>query len=70
VNSGAYDLLVGGSVRGSLSVVVDGNGTRGKLKFESESGGGNLLLNFEVEGQEIIIRQGDTVYFSRIFPAS
>ncbi len=65
---GSYDLLVGGVVRGSVSVVTDNNGTRGKLEFESEQKPGQPLLNFEVAGQEIIIQQGATVFFSRTFP--
>lgn len=69
VNTGAYELVVGGTVRGTLNVVTDGNGTRGQLEFESEPDSGELLLNFNVLGEEIIVRQGGTVFFSRIFPA-
>ena len=62
---GSYDLLVGGTVRGTLTVVADGNGTRGQVEFESESG----QLNFAVRGQEIVIQKTGVVYFSRVFPA-
>ena len=68
VNVGAYDLLVGGTVRGSLNVIADGNGTRGKLEFDTEAGAGKLPLNFEVAGKSIVIRQGTTVFFERTFP--
>jgi len=62
---GSYDLLVGGTVRGTLTVVADGSGTRGQIEFESESG----QLNFTVSGQEIAIQKAGVVYFSRVFPA-
>jgi hypothetical protein len=38
-----------------LNVVTDGTGTRGQLEFD-------------VAGQEILIRQGATVFFRRVFP--
>jgi hypothetical protein len=69
VDAGAYELSVAGTVRGMLNVVADGNGTRGQIEFESEPDGGENLLNFDVAGQEIILRQGGTVFFSRVFPA-
>ena len=69
VNAGAYDLVVGGMVRGTLTVVADGNGTRGKVEFDTEPGAGKLPLTFTVAGQIIVIRQGATVFFERTFPA-
>lgn len=69
VDTGAYELVVGGTVRGTLNVVSDGNGTRGQLEYETDPESGELLLDFDVAGQEIIIRQGSTNFFSRIFPA-
>jgi hypothetical protein len=68
VNIGAYDLLVGGTVRGTINVVAVDGGTRGQIEFESEPDSGELLLNFPVAGQEIIVQQGATVFFRRIFP--
>ncbi|MEA3209193.1 MAG: hypothetical protein QOE70_2250 [Chthoniobacter sp.] len=65
---GAYDLLVGGLVRGTINVAAASHGTRGKLEFDTESGAGRLALNFEVAGQEVVIRQGATQFFSRTFP--
>ncbi len=69
VNAGPYELVVGGTVRGTLTVVADGNGTRGKVEFDTEPGAGKLPLNFVVAGQSIVIRQGSTVFFERTFPA-
>ncbi|MGB8166325.1 MAG: hypothetical protein WCF18_02470, partial [Chthoniobacteraceae bacterium] len=65
---GSYDLLVGGTVRGSIAVATASHGTRGKLKFESELKPGQQLLNFAVAGQEVIIQQGSTVFFTRTMP--
>ncbi len=64
---GSYDLVVGGTVRGQITVVNASGGTRGKIEFESELSG-PLELNFAVAGQEIIVRQGATVFFTRTFP--
>ena len=66
--AGSYDLLVGGTLRGAISVVTAGHGTRGKLKFDSDPKVGESLLNFVVAGQEILVQQGATIYFSRTFP--
>ena len=66
-NIGACDIVVGGIVRGTLNVVADGGGTRGRVEFDDEVGSGNLLLNFAVAGQNIVIRQGATVFFERTF---
>jgi hypothetical protein len=68
VNVGAYELVVGGTVRGTLNVVAVTGGTRGKIEFETEPGAGQLLLDFTVAGQTVVIRQGATVFFSRTFP--
>ena len=68
VNIGGYDIVVGGIVRGTLNVVADGGGTRGRVEFDDEIGSGNLLLNFAVAGQNVVIRQGATVFFERAFP--
>ncbi|MEQ1861754.1 MAG: hypothetical protein ABMA13_17695 [Chthoniobacteraceae bacterium] len=65
---GAYDLSVGGTVRGTINVVADASRTRGQLEFETTPGSGHLLLDFAVAGQEIVISQGGTTYFSRNFP--
>jgi hypothetical protein len=69
VNVGAYELVVGGTARGTLNVVADGNGTRGRIEFETEPGAGKLLLDFAVAGETIGIRQAATVFFERVFPA-
>ena len=68
VNPGAYELVVGGSVRGTLNVAADGGGTGGQLEYETGPQNGALLLDFAVAGQEIIIRQGATAFFRRVFP--
>ncbi len=67
--AGAYDLLVGGVVRGSLTVTATSGETRGRVEFDSASGAAATLLNFDVLGQAIAIQQGGTTFFSRVFPA-
>lgn len=65
---GSYDLMVGGTSRGTITVVVDGGGTRGQLEFETVPSSGHSLLDFEVLGQEIVVSHGGVTYFSRTFP--
>ncbi len=68
VAAGAYELVVGGTVRGTVQVVADNSSTRGQLEFESEPQPGRPLLDFAVPGEEIVVRQGQVIYFSRVFP--
>lgn len=71
VNVGAYELVVGGVVRATINVVTVPGGTRGKVEFDSDSPkAGELLLDFTVAGQEVIVRKDGTVYFSRVIPAN
>jgi hypothetical protein len=65
---GAYDLVVDGVTRGTLSVVATDHGTRGEIEFESEPEGSEAALNFEVLGKEIDLAQNGATLFSRIFP--
>jgi len=66
---GSYDFVVGGTVRGTLSVVQEKSKTRGDLVFKTaDSGSGDLLLNFAVAGQTIQLRQGSTVFFDGVCP--
>lgn len=66
--AGSYDVSVGGSQRGTLTVVVSGGQTEGELEFETDPDPGQPLLNFNVLGEEISISQGGTVLFSRVLP--
>ncbi len=68
IAAGSYDLIVAGNLRGTINVVSNGGGTRGKIEFETQPEAGDLLLNFDVEGQEIVVSQGGTTFFSRVFP--
>lgn len=71
VNVGSYELVVGGVVRATINVVTVPGGTRGKVEFDSDSPkAGELLLDFAVAGQEVIVRKDGTVYFSRVIPAN
>lgn len=66
---GDYAVDVGGVERGTLSVVADGDDTEGELEFETDPDDGELLLDFAVEGEEVRVRSGDTVLFSRVLQA-
>lgn len=71
VNVGSYELVVGGVVRATINVITVEGGTRGKVEFDSDSPkAGELRLDFAVAGQEVIVRKGGTVYFSRVIPAN
>jgi len=66
---GDYDIVVDGTARATLSVVQDGDGTKGKAEFETfPDDPDELLLDFEVIGLPVEIKQGETVFFSGIAP--
>ncbi|MBL9118223.1 MAG: hypothetical protein JNJ83_24670 [Verrucomicrobiaceae bacterium] len=66
---GNYDFSVGGTVRGSVNVVVSGGQTEGELEFENDpDDASELLLNFTVADQPAALSQGATVLFSRVLP--
>ena len=66
---GNYDFSVGGTVRGSVNVVVSGGQTEGELEFENDpDNASELLLNFTVADQPATLSQGATVLFSRVLP--
>ncbi len=69
IPAGAYDFIVGGANRGTLSVVLVKGKLRGKLRFEIvPDGNGELLLDFPVAGKSIAISQGATTFFSGTAP--
>ena len=67
---GAYEVMVGGVVRGTLTVVdVDGE-TEGELEFDTDADEpGELPLDFDPVGQTVEVRQGATVFFSNVVGA-
>lgn len=68
---GNYDVSVGGVVRGVISVVAAGGGTKGRLKFESSPDqAGEALLNFAASGQAVQISKSGTVYFTGNSPTA
>ena len=67
---GAYDLVVGGMVRGVIVVADSGQGLRGKVRFEAvPNSPDELLLDFIPSGQPITITQGRMVFFSGTTPS-
>ena len=69
--AGSYELLVGDTVRGTIVVTQAKSKTRGTLVFKTaDSGSGDLLLNFPVSGEAVVIRQGSTNYFVGTAPTA
>ena len=69
IPAGSYDVMIGGVVRGALVVTDDGNGPRGRLRFEAvPNDPDEWPLEFAVAGQPVVIRQGDQVFFSGTAP--
>ncbi len=71
---GSYNFLVAGVVRGTIQVVADGGGgrhTRGDLVFRTGTlNSGELLLDFAVSSQIVLIQQTAVDYFSSTMPAA
>lgn len=66
--AGAYQIWIGGVQRGTLTVAAVTGGTEGKFTFAA--GGddtADATLDFSVLDEDISIRQGSTIYFSRVF---
>jgi hypothetical protein len=71
IPAGDYDLIVGGVNRGTLGVVLVKGKLRGKIRFEVvPDGNGEILLDFPVAGESIVISQGATTFFSGTAPAT
>jgi hypothetical protein len=67
--AGNYELVVGGTPRGVLVLAATDNGVRGKLRFEAvPNKAGEVLLDFVPSGESVVIKQGETVFFSGTVP--
>lgn len=65
---GVYDVVIDSIVRGSITVIDDGETIEGEVEFDSDPDDpGELLLDFDPEGATIEIVQGATVFFSSVF---
>ena len=65
---GAYDVVIGGEIVGSITVTgteVDGLAT---IVFATEPEAGELLLDFDIFGETLEIRQGATVFLEGTLP--
>lgn len=66
---GLYDFIVNDTKRGTLSVVLVKGKAKGKLRYEKKpDGDGELLLDFAIEGANIVISQGEKTFFSGPLP--
>jgi hypothetical protein len=70
IPEGAYQIKVGGILRGSLVVALVDGKTSGKLCFEViPDGAGELLLDFPVAGESVAILKDGIPFFRGIAPA-
>ncbi len=67
---GSYDLQIGGSSRGSVTVVNVTGGTEGELEFRNPVESGKLLLNFDPRGQQIRAVGPAGTVLSGMFPTT
>jgi hypothetical protein len=52
-----------------LVLAATDNGVRGKLRFEAvPNKAGEVLLDFVPSGESVVIKQGETVFFSGTAP--
>ena len=65
---GDYTLRIGGTSRGTISVVDVAGNNEGELEFDNEPTVGQLLLTFDPSGQTVEVVQGATVYLSLQLP--
>lgn len=68
LTEGSYDVVIGGMARGVLVVEEDDSLTEGEIEFDDTPKKEEVLLNFDVLGQEVAIKQGETLFFSRVIP--
>ena len=62
--AGDYEVLVGGVVRGTVTVTGVEPDSTGEIIFSSEPEAGELLLDFDPLGETVEIRQGTTVHLT------
>ncbi|MGI9431940.1 MAG: hypothetical protein ACR2PQ_06990 [Myxococcota bacterium] len=64
VPAGAYELFVGGVLRGVITVA----GGEGEIEFDDEPEAGELPIDFDPRGLEVRVESGGAVAFERLFP--
>ncbi|MBM3985400.1 MAG: hypothetical protein FJ296_06895 [Planctomycetes bacterium] len=67
MDAGDYEVWVGGTLRGELT--VDGTG-EGDVEFKTPQDGDKPLLDFDVLDQLVEVKQGATTFFSDTFDGS
>lgn len=71
IPAGAYDFIVGGVIRGTLNVGLVKGKLRGKLRYEVvPDDNDEILLDFPVAGESIVISQGSTTFFTGNAPST
>lgn len=66
---GSYELIVGGTLRGSIDVADVAGDVEGEIEFDNDPDEpGELLLDFDPRGALIEVRQGATVFLTVTLP--
>lgn len=65
---GEYQLFVGGTERGSITVVETPDGTEGEIEFRVPPSSDELLLDFDPRGMLVSVEQSGIVILSADFP--
>jgi len=68
LDTGTYELWVGGALRGQIEVFVTADGTEGELEFRNPVETGKLPLDFNPIGEMITIEQAGSVFLEVQFP--
>jgi len=66
--AGDYEVLIGDTVRGTITVTA-GNG-KARWDDEPQTDRGEMLLDFAAAGMTVTVRQGETVFFTGTLPAT
>jgi hypothetical protein len=68
--AGDYDVVIGGGVRGVVTVTGVEPDSTGEVVFSTDPEGTELLLDFDPLGQTVEIRQGTTVFLTGTISSS
>jgi len=65
---GAYDVVIDGILRGSLTVVATGDGMEGELEFRNRADKGKTFLDFAPAGLTVQIQQAGVTLLAGVVP--
>jgi hypothetical protein len=65
---GAYDVVIDGILRGSLTVVTTMDGPEGELEFRNRASDSKIFLDFDPAGLVVQIQQADVTLLAGVVP--